>query len=118
LCGKVTAIGGLEAKLNGAIKAGCTLCCIPKENEEDLRLIIKKDKEEKAKMVRSESMKNFDLSPVTENESFDFVSKENQVIYKGLLTVCIVDNIIDFIKVALVENDIQWNSHFITKHEE
>lgn len=117
LCGKVTAIGGLEAKLNGAIKAGCTLCCISTENEEDLRLIIKKDKEEKAKMVRSESMKSFDLSPVTENESFDFVKKENQVIYKGVLTVCIVDNIIDFMKVALVENDIQWNSHFITKHE-
>lgn len=69
-------------------------------------------------MVKSESMKSFDLSPVTENESFDFVSKDNQVIYKGILTVCIVDNIIDFMKVALVENDIQWNSHFITKDRE
>ncbi len=115
LMGKVTAIGGLEAKLNGAIKAGCTLICISKENEEDLRLIIKKDQEEKTKMYRSESMKNFDLSPLTEHESFDYQLEENKVIYKDKLTVYIVDNIIDFMKVALVDNDIKWNDSFITK---
>ncbi len=113
--GKVLAIGGLEAKLNGAIKAGCTVCCIPKENEEDLRLMIKKDQEEKTKMYRSESMKNFDLSPLVEHESFDYQLEENKVIYKDKLTVYIVDNIIDFMKVALVDNDIKWNTSFIMK---
>ena len=36
LLGTVTAIGGVNAKLNGAKKAGATLALIPKENEEDL----------------------------------------------------------------------------------
>ncbi len=97
------------------LKAGCTVCCIPKENEEDLRLIIKKDQEEKTKMYRSESMKNFDLSPLVEHESFDYQLEENKVIYKDKLTVYIVDNIVDFMKVALVDNDIKWNNSFITK---
>lgn len=118
LNGRITAIGGVEAKLNGAIKAGCTLCCIPKENEEDLRLIMKKDKEEKEKMKRSESMKSFDLSPIHEHDSFEYLCEGNKVVYKDVLTVYIVDNIIDFMKVALVENDIQWNSHFITQDQE
>ncbi len=115
LTGRVTAIGGLQQKLNGAIKAGCTICCIPKENEEDLRLIIKTDQDEKAKMYRSESMKDFDLSPVKEHESFDYKLEENKVVYKDKLTVYIVDNIVDMLKIALVDNDIEWNTSFITK---
>ena len=36
LLGNVTAIGGVNAKLNGAKKAGATLALIPQENMEDL----------------------------------------------------------------------------------
>jgi ATP-dependent Lon protease len=36
LIGNVTAIGGVESKLNGGKKAGCTLALIPEENMEDL----------------------------------------------------------------------------------
>ena len=36
LCGRVTAIGGVDAKLNGAKRSGVTKALIPKENEEDL----------------------------------------------------------------------------------
>ena len=36
LCQRVTAIGGVDAKLNGAKRAGVTKALIPKENEEDL----------------------------------------------------------------------------------
>lgn len=36
LQGKITAIGGLEEKLEGARKSGCTLVLVPKENEKDL----------------------------------------------------------------------------------
>ena len=36
LCKRVTAIGGVEAKLNGAKRAGVTKALIPKDNEEDL----------------------------------------------------------------------------------
>ncbi len=41
LHGKFTAIGGLDAKLKGAEKAGCTMAIIPKENEEDYKNIIR-----------------------------------------------------------------------------
>lgn len=35
LVGNVKAIGGLDAKILGAIKAGCNKVLIPKENEQD-----------------------------------------------------------------------------------
>jgi ATP-dependent Lon protease len=41
LLGNVKAIGGLDAKINGAIKAGVKLIIFPKENEQDWDKIIK-----------------------------------------------------------------------------
>lgn len=41
LKGKITAIGGLEAKLNGAKKAGARVILIPKENKEHLERLFK-----------------------------------------------------------------------------
>jgi endopeptidase La len=39
LQGRITAIGGLEEKLEGARKSGCTLALVPKENEKDINKI-------------------------------------------------------------------------------
>ena len=55
---QVTAIGGLDAKLNGAKKAGVTKALIPKENEEDL-----------------EKMRREGISP--EGDNFEVVLVEN-----------------------------------------
>lgn len=41
LLGNVKAIGGLDVKINGAIKAGIKLVIFPKENEQDWEKIIK-----------------------------------------------------------------------------
>ena len=41
LLGNVKAIGGLDAKINGAIKAGVKLVIFPKENEQDWEKIVK-----------------------------------------------------------------------------
>ena len=41
LQGNVKAIGGLDAKINGAIKAGVKLVIFPKENEQDWEKILK-----------------------------------------------------------------------------
>jgi ATP-dependent Lon protease len=41
--GKAKQIGGLPAKINGAIKAGVKLVLFPKENEEDFKKIIRKN---------------------------------------------------------------------------
>jgi endopeptidase La len=43
LQGKVTAIGGLENKLEGAKKAGIRLALYPKENEKDMKKIIERN---------------------------------------------------------------------------
>jgi ATP-dependent Lon protease len=43
LTGRITKIGGLNYKLIGCKKAGCKLIFVPKENEDDLNKIIKKN---------------------------------------------------------------------------
>ena len=58
LCGDVTAIGGVQSKLTGGKKAGCTLALIPEENWEDL-----------------EKMRREGLSP--EDETFEVKSISN-----------------------------------------
>jgi ATP-dependent Lon protease len=44
LVGNVTAIGGIESKLHGGKKAGCTIALIPQENWQDLEILRKKGK--------------------------------------------------------------------------
>ena len=39
LLGNITAIGGLEAKLNGAKKAGIEIALFPEENIDDLKIL-------------------------------------------------------------------------------
>ena len=60
LKGRVTKIGGLEEKLQGAKKAGVKLALIPKENEDDLIKI----KERNEKLVNDKfkviSVETFD----------------------------------------------------------
>ena len=42
LIGNITAIGGVESKLNGGKKAGCNIALIPQENWQDLEILRKK----------------------------------------------------------------------------
>lgn len=51
LFGNVHAIGGLDAKLEGARKAGCTLALIPKDNEDDYNKIKKRYDETELKLI-------------------------------------------------------------------
>ena len=41
LIGNITAIGGVESKLHGGKKAGCTMALIPQENWEDFEILIR-----------------------------------------------------------------------------
>jgi len=79
LHGNVHAIGGLEAKLEGAKRAGVRLCLIPKDNEEDYEKIMRK---------RGENN-----SPTTNGE---------------LPQVIIVSHINEVLKEAFVENDLEF----------
>jgi endopeptidase La len=80
LHGNIHPIGGLEAKLEGAKRAGVRLCLIPKENEEDYLKILKR-------------RKSLDGSP-----RFQELLPE----------VIIVSTILEVIKEALVDNNLEF----------
>lgn len=75
LKGQITAIGGLEEKVFGAIKAGAELVLYPKENDNDMKDIIEKfptliNDKFKVKMV--ENIWNI-LDNVLVNNTIDFI---------------------------------------------
>jgi len=82
LHGNVHPIGGLEAKLEGAKRAGVRLCLIPKDNEEDYEKILRRRRN------------NGCASPGGNNGD--------------LPEVKIVNNIMEVIQEALVENDLEF----------
>ena len=84
LHGNVHPIGGLEAKLEGAKRAGVRLCLIPKDNEEDYEKIMRKRRNNGC---ASPGGMNLDLPEVK-----------------------IVSNIMEVIQEALVENDLEFNN--------
>jgi endopeptidase La len=79
LHGNVHAIGGLEAKLEGAKRAGVRLCLIPKENEEDYDKIMRKRGENNSPTMNGE-----------------------------LPQVIIVSHINEVLKEAFIENDLEF----------
>ena len=68
LLGNITAIGGLDYKLNGAKKAGVQLVLYPEENQDDINILRKED-------------------PELENQDFSIlsVSRIEQIFEKALL---------------------------------
>jgi len=82
LHGNVHPIGGLEAKLEGAKRAGVRLCLIPKDNEDDYNKIIKR-------------RNNSGCASPGGNGG-------------DLPEVKIVSNIMEVIQEALVENDLEF----------
>lgn len=73
--GKLSIIGGLTYKLNGAEKAGITIVFIPKENKNDLIKIFEKDKELEKKIEVHEVDNIYEILPHVlleeNNEIFD-----------------------------------------------
>jgi ATP-dependent Lon protease len=111
LLGNSMAIGGLESKLMGAINAGVKTVLIPRENEEDLDIIIRKDVDELELLKKNSSFKNFDISIVDNNNTSVDIDK-NKKIFRNKLTVYIVDNIYDVLKYALEENNLIFKKMF------
>ena len=68
LCKRVTAIGGVDAKLNGAKRAGVTKALVPKENQEDV-----------------EKMRRDGLSPEDDTFEIVFIDHINQVLEHALV---------------------------------
>jgi ATP-dependent Lon protease len=85
LHGNVHPIGGLEAKLEGAKRAGVRMCLIPKDNEEDYQKILRRRKS---------------------------IDDSGQSRYNDALPeVVIVSSILEVIKHVLVDNDLDFTQN-------
>lgn len=91
--GNVHKIGGLEAKLNGAMMAGVKRVLIPIDNKEDYEKILDKEAE-------------FELSKTYEEDKT--LQEKKKTISKDL-DVKIVKNINEVLKYALVKNNLKFN---------
>ena len=91
--GNVHKIGGLEAKLNGAMMAGVKKVLIPIDNKEDYERILDKEAE-------------FELSKTFEEDKT--LQEKKKTITKNL-DVKIVKNIHEVLKYTLVKNDLIFN---------
>ena len=111
LLGNSMAIGGLESKLMGAINAGVKMVLIPRENEDDLDIIIRKDVDEFELLKKNSSFKNFDIS-IVDNDDPSIENDKNKKVFRNKLIVYIVDNIYDVLKYALEEHSLEFKKMF------
>lgn len=75
--GNITAIGGLDSKLNGAKKAGVNLVFVPKENESDFNKIIKKNK-----LLIDDKFKVIIVNHIREVLDYALIDKEHRNLNK------------------------------------
>ena len=94
LNGNIHQIGGLDAKLHGALMAGVKCALIPYDNKDDYDKIIIKEKD----LILQSSIDSIDINSNETKESF---------IYKNL-EVKLVRNIYEVLKYALCENDLNF----------
>lgn len=95
LNGNVHKIGGLEAKLLGALMAGVKKVLIPFDNKQDYEDIIKKERE-------LELNSSFEMDDDKENK------KNKKSTVKDNLNVKLVKNIYDVFKNAFVKNNMEF----------
>jgi endopeptidase La len=96
ICGNITAIGGLEYKLNGAKIAGVRLVFVCKKNIDDL----KKIKENNPTLF--EVLDVFDDDEVKKLIDFNKHNKKNK---KNEFNIIIVETIFDIVKYALIDKE-------------
>ena len=89
LLGTAREIGGLYSKLQGAFNADVEIVLVPRDNEKDLDIIFKKEKDD--------------------NEIIN--SKKNRI-FRKKIEIILVDNIFDVLENALIENNIIFNKKF------
>ena len=93
LNGNIHEIGGLDAKLNGALMAGVKKVLIPFDNKKDYLKIIENEKK------------------IELNTSVNLKTDKTKTFISNNLSVKFVKNINEVLKHALVKNDINFNIH-------
>jgi ATP-dependent Lon protease len=92
LLGNACEIGGLYSKIQGAYYAGIKKVLIPRDNENDLKIIFKKEEEINK------------LENISKEENI----KKEGIFFRNILEIVIVDTIYDILKLSLIENNIEF----------
>jgi endopeptidase La len=114
LIGNAKQIGGLYSKLVGAHTSGVKTVLIPRENKNDLDIILKKEAEENKNVIKSSKSKlaiNQSFKELDENKD-NRVEDENKVIFRNNMEIILVDTIYDVLKYGLMDNNIEFNKDF------
>jgi len=91
LKGQITAIGGLEEKIFGAKKAGARVVICPFDNVKDLNEIMRK------------YSKHNDLFEICDTKIYPNVDRSDKIY------IITVENIIEILNIALINDEIQFN---------
>ena len=105
--GNARQIGGLYSKIQGALNSDVKEVLIPKSNEKDLDIILKKEEEEINALKNNKSIKNIEQFNILNDASYKIDS--NTRMFRNKMIIRIVNNIYDILKFSLVENDFKFN---------
>jgi endopeptidase La len=105
LLGKAHEIGGLYSKLQGALNAGIKKVLIPKDNEKDLDIIFRKEKELNDDFIKIDSCLLLENNCIDSNNS-------NKRVFRNILDIYLVNDIFEILEHALVENNLKFNKIF------
>jgi ATP-dependent Lon protease len=105
--GKAHEIGGLYSKIQGAMKAGAKEVLIPRNNQKDMDIILKKEEEEISSIKKSSNVKDIDSFLLLDNKSFQI--DKNTYMFRNQVKIRLVDTIYDILKYALVKHNMKFN---------
>ena len=116
LIGNAKQIGGLYSKLVGAHTSGIKTVLIPRENENDLDIILKKEAEENKNVIKASKSKlviNQFFKELDENKDSKIQNDEkDKIIFRNNMEIIFVDTIYDVLKYGLIDNTIEFNKDF------
>jgi ATP-dependent Lon protease len=112
LNGNAMEIGGLYSKIMGAYNAGVKKVLIPKENEKDLDLIFKREKEEMLEIKKIKNSLKHNLIRNILSYSNLYEGELNSRLFRNIMEIIIINDIFEALEHALVPNDLVFNKDF------
>ena len=112
LQGNAMEIGGLYSKIMGAYNAGVKKVLIPKENEKDLDLIFKREKEEMMEIKKIKNTLQSNLIRNIPSYSNLYENNLNCRVFRNEMEIVIINDVFEALKHTLVDNDLIFNRDF------
>jgi ATP-dependent Lon protease len=112
LQGNALEIGGLYSKIMGAYNAGVKKVLIPKDNEKDLDLIFKREKEEMFEIKKIKSILNNSLIRNIPSYSNIYEYDMKTRLFKNTMEIIIINDVFEALEHTLVPNNLIFNRDF------